>query len=240
MDPTNINPNENQTAAMPEMPTPVNPVINPGESAASPTSPVAPEFAATPAPAEAPAMPEMPTFSTIPETPVAAPVAPADASTPAAPVTPAAPLTPEAVAAPVMPDIPEPVNPVYAPGDNVMVGETDPITVPNPPKAPDPIEEELKAPMQAAAPVPGSIGSAISMPAADGTSPVSAAIKPMSEQQTPNVAFNDPAGAQGQPAAPAAPAAEKKKLDKKSLIMLGAIGGIVVIALIVVLISQLG
>ena len=151
MDPTNINPNENQTAAMPEMPTPVNPVINPGESAASPTSPVAPEFAATPAPAEAPAMPETPTFSTIPETPAAAPVAPA------------APLTPEAVAAPVMPDIPEPVNPVYTPGDNVMVGETDPITVPNPPKAPDPIEEELKAPMQAAAPVPGSIGSAISM-----------------------------------------------------------------------------
>ena len=228
MDPTNINPNENQTAAMPEMPTPVNPVINPGESAASPTSPVAPEFAATPAPAEAPATPEMPTFSATPETPAAAPVAPA------------APLTPEAVAAPVMPDIPEPVNPVYTPGDNVMVGETDPITVPNPPKAPDPIEEELKAPMQAAAPVPGSIGSAISMPAADGTSPVSAAIKPMSEQQTPNVAFNDPASAQGQPAAPAAPAAEKKKLDKKSLIMLGAIGGIVVIALIVVLISQLG
>ena len=228
MDPTNINPNENQTAAMPEMPTPVNPVINPGESAASPTSPVAPEFAATPAPAEAPAMPETPTFSTIPETPAAAPVAPA------------APLTPEAVAAPVMPDIPEPVNPVYTPGDNVMVGETDPITVPNPPKAPDPIEEELKAPMQAAAPVPGSIGSAISMPAADGTSPISAAIKPMSEQQTPNVAFNDPANVQGQPAAPAAPVAEKKKLDKKSLIMLGAIGGIVVIALIVVLVSQIG
>lgn len=228
MDSTNINPNENQTAAMPEMPTPVNPVINPGESAASPTSPVAPEFAATPAPAEAPAMPETPTFSTIPETPAAAPVAPA------------APLTPEAVAAPVMPDIPEPVNPVYTPGDNVMVGETDPITVPNPPKAPDPIEEELKAPMQAAAPVPGSIGSAISMPAADGTSPISAAIKPMSEQQTPNVAFNDPANAQGQPAAPAAPVAEKKKLDKKSLIMLGAIGGIVVIALIVVLVSQIG
>lgn len=228
MDPTNINPNENQTAAMPEMPTPVNPVINPGENAASPTSPVAPEFAATPAPAEAPATPEMPTFSATPETPAAAPVAPA------------APLTPEAVAAPVMPDIPEPVNPVYTPGDNVMVGETDPITVPNPPKAPDPIEEELKAPMQAAAPVPGSIGSAISMPAADGTSPISAAIKPMSEQQTPNVAFNDPANAQGQPAASVAPVAEKKKLDKKSLIMLGAIGGIVVIALIVVLVSQIG
>ena len=227
MDPTNINPNENQTVAMPEMPTPVNPVINPGESAASPTSPVAPEFAATPAPAEAPAMPETPTFSTIPETPAAAPVAPA------------APLTPEAVAAPVMPDIPEPVNPVYTPGDNVMVGETDPITVPNPPKAPDPIEEELKAPMQAAAPVPGSIGSAISMPSADGAETVSAAIRPMSEQ-TPNVAFNDPANPQGQPAAPAAPGAPAKKaMDKKTLIMLCALGGIIVIALVIVLVTQL-
>ncbi len=227
MDPTTTNPNENQTPAMPEMPTPVNPVINPGAS-----SPVAPEFATTPATPAAPTTPEMPTFSATPTDPVAP-------AAPEAPVTPAAPITPEAVAAPVMPDMPEPVNPVFTPGDNVMVGETDPITVPNPPKAPDPIEEELKAPMQAAAPVPGSIGSAISMPSADGAETVSAAIRPMSEQ-TPNVAFNDPANPQGQPAAPAAPGAPAKKaMDKKTLIMLCALGGIIVIALVIVLVTQL-
>ena len=45
-----------------------------------------------------------------------------------------------------------------------MLNDTEPITMPTPPKAPDPVEVELKAPIKAAAPVPGSIGSAISVP----------------------------------------------------------------------------
>ena len=49
-----------------------------------------------------------------------------------------------------------------------MMGAIDPITMPDKPKAPDPVEEELKAPMVAAPPVPGSIGSAVSMPSDQG------------------------------------------------------------------------
>ena len=198
--------------------------------------------------------PTIPTAPTAPEAPApAAPAAPA----PAAPATPAMPEMPTPVApvvnptgvapeAPTMPAMPEtpaaPAAPVFQPGGaNPMLGATDPITMPNPPKAPDPIEEELKAPMKAAGPVPGSIGSAISMPSEQPAAPEAAA----QMGQVPNVAFNDPAAAQGQPmqaTAPVAKAAKKNpfgKLDKKSLIMLCAIAGIVVIALVVVLISMM-
>lgn len=44
------------------------------------------------------------------------------------------------------------------------VSPTDPIMVPDPTPTPDPVEEELRSPMKAAAPAPGSIGSAVSGP----------------------------------------------------------------------------
>lgn len=148
-----------------------------------------------------------------------------------------APVNPSAANAPEMPAMPTPVNPVINPAapvapvapvaadiaeNNIMVGATDPITMPNLPKAPDPVEEELNAPMMAAAPVPGSIGSAISVPA--------------SEAQAPNnVAFNDPAMAQASvPAASVAPAPKKK--DQKTLITLCILAGVVVVALAIVLV----
>ena len=52
-------------------------------------------------------------------------------------------------------------NPIVRPSG---LGATDPLLMPEKPQAPDPVEEELKAPMKAAAPVPGSIGSAVSGP----------------------------------------------------------------------------
>ena len=103
---------------------------------------------------------------------------------------------------------------------------------PAPPKAPDPIEEELKAPFKAAGPVPGSIGSAVSMPGDPNQSPN-------------NVGFNDPASM-----APNSAVAQKgnsflsklgiggdKKADKKSIILLAVVaillvGGIVAVVLI--------
>lgn len=212
MDPNNVNPTISTAPAAPGASAPAAPV----SAAPAPAAPAAP----APAAPATPAMPEMPT-----------PVAPVVNPTGAAPAMPAMPETPAA-----------PVAPVFQPGGaNPMLGATDPITMPNPPKAPDPIEEELKAPMKAAGPVPGSIGSAISMPSEQPAAPEAA----MQMGQVPNVAFNDPAAAQGQPmqtTAPVAKVAKKNpfgKLDKKSLIMLCAIAGIVVIALVVVLISMM-
>ena len=110
-----------------------------------------------------------------------------------------------------------PVNPIVKPtGLNV----TDPIMMPEKPEAPDPIEEELKAPMKAAGPVPGSIGSAVSGPTDGGAAPAPAenpfandGIKP-----TPSVSFNDPAVSNGanptNPAAPMAPQATDKKKNQ--------------------------
>jgi hypothetical protein len=131
-----------------------------------------------------------------------------------------------------MSEMPTPVNPVITPGvpsvetEGIMVGATDPIAMPNLPKAPDPVEEELKAPMTAAAPVPGSIGSAISVPSDQST------------PQTPNnVAFNDPAMMQ-QTVKPAAASATTGKKSTKTLIMLCIVAGIVVVGLVVVLIMM--
>ena len=123
------------------------------------------------------------------------------------------------------------------------IGATDPITMPTPPKAPDPVEEELKAPLKAAEPVPGSIGSAISMPAQDQVGP-QAPNMPMPDMsmfnqttnRTPNVAFNDPA-LQQNPQMMMKPA--KKKTSKTTYILLGVLGVMVIIALAAVLIIQL-
>lgn len=139
-------------------------------------------------------------------------------------------------------------NPVGGAAGNPVFDPTAPLMVPEPVAPPDPVEEELKAPMQAAGPVPGSIGSAISMlenGVAEG-----AGIPPVggAPQQTPNVSFSDPAteaNAATNPMAanPAVPAKKKlnfsfdlKKMDKKNLIMLCVVAGIVVVALVAVLI----
>ncbi len=111
--------------------------------------------------------------------------------------------------------------------------ETTAISAPEGPKAPDPVEEELKAPFKAAAPVPGSIGSAVSVPSEPGS--------PQS------VAFNDPANAGNNlMTTNTAPAAKKNsildklmaktKMDKRTLILLIAVAATIVVLLIVVLI----
>ena len=135
------------------------------------------------------------------------------------------------------------VNPasMATPGFAGGIGATDPITMPTPPKAPDPVEEELKAPLKAAEPVPGSIGSAISMPAqgAAVNRPVDTSM--FQKPNATNVALGGKAtqqapmqGAtqvQGKPA--------KKKTSKTTYILLGVVGAMVVIALIAVLVTQL-
>lgn len=186
-----------------------------------------------------------------PEAPAPAPAAPA----PAAPA-PAAPA----------PGVPAPgatasVNPVINPGagaanpvfqpSGVGVAATDPIMMPEAPAPPDPVEEELKAPMKAADPVPGSIGSAVSGPAdapvadaagaagtGDGATPPAGNPFETKNPQTPSVSFNDPASqtdaaAGGDPTKPA-----KKKTNKTTLIALVAVLALIVIGLVVFLIMQ--
>ncbi|MBQ6375652.1 hypothetical protein IJJ37_01860 [Candidatus Saccharibacteria bacterium] len=146
------------------------------------------------------------------------------------------------VAAPTMTE--PPMNPATM-VTPATFGATDPITMPTPPKAPDPVEEELKAPFKAAEPVPGSIGSAISVPA-EGAPKTSAPVDMSmfgaanAKKNTPSVAFNDPATTnQTQPSMPTKPMKPMKKTDKKTLIALAIVGGMVVIALAAVLIAQL-
>ncbi len=152
----------------------------------------------------------MPTTNPVPPVPPVPPVAPEPVApiapepiAPVAPVEPLAPVAPESVAPiapePIAPAPIEPTAPVITPGapnpvanspmfqqpDNSAILDTSPITMPEAPKAPDPIEEELKAPLTPAAPVPGSIGSAVSVPPLEGQ-----------QQNTPSVAFTDPAAAQ--------------------------------------------
>ena len=173
--------------------------------------------------------------------------APEPAATPVPPVAPAAPVPPVAPATPVTPVPPvagqmsmaeafqqAPAVPGQAPGfGGNGLGATDPITMPAPPKAPDPVEEELNAPFKPTAPVPGSIGSAISMPAGEGGE------VPMGEPgHTPSVSFTDPALTNGSSNPSSAPVPGKKD-DKKKLIMLAAVAGVIVIVLAVVLVMQL-
>lgn len=178
-----------------------------------------------------------------PVAPAPGPVAPAPES-----VASESPIAPTPVPEPVVPasepvvPTPEPVAPIIEPTNPVVpapelndpayhpakVADTDPIMMPDQPAKPDPVEEELKAPMKAAGPVPGSIGSAVSMPAGD---------LPGGQVQpnTPSVAFNDPAA---QPNASMAQPV-KKQANKTTLIVLIAVAAVVVIALAVILIMSL-
>lgn len=228
-------------------PTPTEPNTAP-EGAAPASAPAAPSAPATP-PASAP-LPAEPINAVNPVNPAAAA---AIAATPANP----APVNADVANAALNP----PVNPVVAPGAQPnaapaggtmsmnqmfqsqpgsqaggILDNTTPIAVPEGPKAPDPIEEELKAPLKAAAPAPGSIGSAVSGPA-DANSPQS-------------VAFNDPAMMANNPMAANTANNGKKgsflskimaktKMNKRTLILLCVVAGVIIIALIIVLVMVL-
>ncbi|MBQ8985220.1 hypothetical protein IJ076_01515 [Candidatus Saccharibacteria bacterium] len=231
MDPTNTTPT--QLAA------PTGPTAGP-----APVAPAAPAASVAPA-APAPAAPASPIPS--PASPVMG-----DGATPAASV------NPDVANAALNP----PVNPVVAPGaasapagaasaqagtvpmnqmfqsqptNPGVIDDTTAITVPEGPKPPDPVEEELKAPLKAAGPVPGSIGSAVSVPAQGGATPQ-------------NVAFNDPAnpGANPMTAGPETPSGKKPnfldnlmaktKMNKSTLILLCVVAGLVVVVLVAVIV----
>lgn len=192
----------------------------------------------TPNPMPTPQPQPMPPVQPVaqPVQPMQQPVQPTAPVMPEMPAMPANPvINPAAGAAPVV----QPMNPVFTPTGGGLVGATDPITMPTPPKAPDPVEEELKAPFKAAGPVPGSIGSAISVPAEGNAAPAG---EPMPMQnnamgRTPSVSFNDPAMANANNNA-AAPVA-KKKISKNTLILLSVVAGLIVVALAIVLVMQL-
>ena len=126
-----------------------------------------------------------------------------------------------------------------APG---MLGAMDPLTMPEKPAEPDPVEEELKAPFKAAAPVPGSIGSAVSMPSTAGA-PNAQPGQPAASGTTPqSVAFNDPASENlmaEAAKAQAKSAAGKPKMSKQTLILLCVVAGLLILALTIVLVMML-
>lgn len=239
MDPTNNNPVAPNPAA--PNPAPVNPAPVSPAPAVAPTSP---------APAAAPAVAAGP-----------APAAGLAGSAPAAPVAsnpaPAASVNADVANAALNP----PVNPVVTPGANMatkanvgatmpmnqmfqpqpatqadVFDETTAIAVPEGPKPPDPVEEELKAPLKAAGPVPGSIGSAVSMPPADGSQPQNNGVN---EQMMAN-GINPMAANANAPAGKKPNIFDKltakTKMNKNTLIILSVVAGLVVVALVVVLI----
>ncbi len=206
-------------------------------SPSSPASPSTPGIALDPSAAQPISQGPTPTAinsSSVPPVPPVSPVStPVDTpagnpvSTPVKP--PVSPVNPPIAPTPVT----APVNPIINPGVSLPqngVGATDAILRPEPVPEPDPVEEELKAPMRAAAPAPGSIGSAVSGPTSD--------LGNLSDQ-TPSVSFNDPATepdlinssepTQGKNA---------KKTNSKTLIVLIIIAAMVVIALGAVLVMQ--
>lgn len=155
---SNYNPTSNSSSAMPTIPTPPAPApVVPTPSDAMPT--INPYVDNTPAPE--PAVSSVPTFSSSNPAANAAPVIPTTSSTPTSfglnnSSEPKQGFDPSSVASFFTPEAPS-----YSNGG--IIAATEPITEPDPIPEPDPIEEELKAPFKAAAPVPGSIGSAISV-----------------------------------------------------------------------------
>lgn len=196
----------------------------------APVSPVAPVPPAAPVSPAAPVAPVPPVAPVAPAAPVA-PVAPAEQASPVNPVAPASPAMGEQPAPVTVTPGQGVVNPamssMFVPGNGGLVGATDPITMPTPPKAPDPVEEELKAPFKAAEPVPGSIGSAVSVPAG---------MTPEPGKSPNNVSFNDPA-MMSSSMPTAAPA--KKQTSKTTLIALAVVAGLIVIALAIYLVMTM-
>lgn len=130
------------------------------------------------------------------------------------------------------------VNPIIQPGGNGLAA-TDPIMRPEPAPTPDPVEEELKAPMKANAPVPGSIGSAVSGPADGGDNSMigGQATNPFAnnmQDRATSVSFNDPAMQMGNEVGGAKKTMSMK--DKKLLIALIAVMAVIVIVLVVFLV----
>lgn len=225
-----------------------------------------PEAGAAPEVAADPSVVAAPTVAPVEAAPTATPAEPVVAAVPdlaaaasdlaaAAPDL-AAPATPTEAAAPVA----APTDPTAAAG-GATVGVpsapslnglplTEPIMRPDLPPAPDPIKQELEAPMKAAGPVPGSIGSTISV-SQDGTQ-LDANGQPLpansGQGSVSNVAFNDPAkqADAGQPGA-ANPAAKKSKaikfdlknMNRATLVTLIVIAAMIVIGLVTVLFVQL-
>ncbi len=196
---------------------PEAPVIVPPTEAAPVGVPEAPVVGVTP---------EAPVIGVTPEAPVigATPEAPAIGATPMAGAAPEAPVfNPASMVTPdvnVMAPAPDAATMSDTSSSMTSYGEvehsfgaTDPLTVPEGPKAPDPIEEELKMPLKAAEPVPGSIGSAVSM-SSEGV---------VAEAEKPKP-FGKP---------------DKAKSSKTTMILIGVIGAIIIVALVIVLIMNM-
>lgn len=215
-----MDPNSNTIPTAPEMPEmPAVPAMEMPTVPEAPTIPTAPEMPDLPQ-MEMPTIPDMPTFDPelVEQGPEQAPVQEQPTFNPATMATPGANDTF------TMPE--QPVAPQF--------GATDPLTMPEGPQAPDPVEEELKMPLKAAGPVPGSIGSAVSM-SMDGK--IAEAPKQNNPFANLNAKKNATNTAQvlqqtGRPAM-------KKKSSKSSMILIGVLGAIVIVALVVVLIMQL-
>lgn len=249
MDPTNNTPVEPNVAATTPQTPPVAPV-EPAASAApaapvSPVEPVAPVDSAAPANSAAPVVTPAPA----PTAPVTQPV-----STPST-----APVNADVENAALNP----PVNPVVAPGTNQaaqtagvsgtmsmnqmfqaqpanqvtsVIDETTAIAVPEGPKPPDPVEEELKAPLKAAGPVPGSIGSSVSMPPADGNQPQTNGVNEQMMAQGINPMATNANSPAGKKLTFLDKLTTKTKMTKNTLILLSVVAGLIVIALVIVLI----
>ena len=217
MDPTNNNP-ANPAPAAPN-PAPAAPAapVNPAPAAPAQTAPVNPTGSA-------------PT----PVTPVNADVANAALNPPVNPV-----VAPGAAPVNSAGGGTMPMNQMFQPQPATAANvfdETTAISVPEGPKPPDPVEEELKAPLKAAGPVPGSIGSAVSMPPADGSQPQMSGVN---EQMMANGV--NPMAANANTPAGKKPGlfdklTAKTKMSKSTLILLSVVAGLVVVALVVILV----
>ena len=234
-------------------PTP-NPVPNPNPNPNPvPVSNAMPNIAMAGAPAPAP-IPQTPQMPMMPQMP-AMPQAQESPVTPEAPAAPEIPAMPEAPApTPVMEAAPAPAmsfesafeggvsNPTTSfniPQAPSGIAATEPLTEPDPLPEPDPVEEALKAPIKAAEPVPGSIGSAVSVPFGQEI-PMGTSVAPT---QSNNVAFESTSSTSfsSDPMGGSQPQKAKNSLsDNKKLLMIIGIGAVAVIIAIIVVIMILG
>lgn len=245
----NVNPTPDAAAPVSAMPTASEPTPGPEVAPASspsaavvPEAPVASSAPVASEPSTAPVNADVANAALNPPVnPVVTPSSPTNEPTPAAtpgmtsPATTPGAMNPGIAAQGIAP---MPMNQMFqsqpAAGQANVIAETTAIAVPEGPKAPDPVEEELKAPLKAAAPAPGSIGSAVSGPASQNPS------------QPQNVSFADPANNPMTANQNMAPAGKKPsifdkitaktKMTKSTLILLSIVAGLIVVALIVVLV----